>query len=382
MKNIFSTFTTVQKQFIAILIALSITGVAGSIYYLKSTNNLRNLTLNNLASEQKIIGGNEDITQAVGEIKNQLGQVDPESLLFEQVDLADLRIYPTQWVANRFSKEQQANALISGPDADPDGDGLPNRLELINGSNPLSAYSLCGDSQSDKNGCTRNDKQMIDSGLNPLTGLKAEDEGRFNIKKVDKSIIPSIQDSFANAEAEGVTFTELYEKARTIDLNPEFKATKFNKVKTDRNSILKYLDARFESIKGVDANDELLTFTNIYKLVDVKKVIELEDYYKTVLNSLEPLATPNIYGNFQKGSIMLVKKILKVIDLRKQNILSGNSDTDKFKETNKKAALELFWTYRRINDDQRVVELIINNGEAAIAASDAENQTNSGTPAQ
>ena len=130
------------------------------------------------------------------------------------------------------------------------------------------------------------------------------------------------------------------------------------------------------------SNDELLTFTNIYKLVDVKKVIELEDYYKGVLLSIEPLATPSIYGNFQKGSIMLVKKILKVIDLRKQNILSGNSDTDKFKDTNKKAALELFWTYRRINDDQRIVELIINNGEAAIAASEAENQTSTETPAQ
>ncbi len=379
MKNIFSSFTTVQKQFIAILIALSITGVAGSIYYLKSTDNLKNLTLNNLASEQKIVGGSENITQAVNEIKGQLNQVDPESLLFEQVDLADLRIYPQQWVANRFTKEQQANALISGPDADPDGDGIPNRLELINGSNPLSAYSLCGDSQSDKNGCTKNDKQMLDSGLNPLTGLKAEDEGRFNIKRVDKNIVPSIQDSFANAEAEGVTFTELYEKARTIDLNPEFKATKITKVKTDRDSILKYLDSRFESIKGADANDELLTFTNIYKLVDIKKVIELEDYYKSIQSSLEPLATPSIYSNFQRGSVMLVKKILKVIDLRKQNILSGNSDTEKFKESNKKAALELFWTYRRINDDQRIVEIIISNGEAAIAANEAETmQSNSG----
>jgi hypothetical protein len=373
MKNIFSTFTTIQKQFIAILIALSITGVAGSLYYLKSTNNLKDLRLNNIAAEQKAEDGTVEIVKAVDDIKNQLNQADPQSLIFEEVNLADLRIYPPQWVANRFSQEQRNNALISGPDADPDSDGLPNRIELINGSNPLSAYTLCGESFVGQLGCNKNDKQMLDEGYNPLTGLKLEEDGKFNIKKVDKSIIPSLQDSFANAEAEGVTFTELYEKARTIDLSPEYKKTKVTIVKSNRESILAYLDDRFQSVKGVDANDELTTFTNIYKLVDIKKIIELENYYKDILLKLEPLPTPNIYANFQRGSIMLVKKILRIIELRKQNIESANKNTEQFKSDNKKAALELFWSYRRINDDQGIIEQIIAKGDAAIAVSEAEN---------
>ena len=372
MKSIFSTFTTVQKQFVAIIIALSLTGVAGSIYYLNSTNNLQDLRLNNIASELKADDKNTEGLEAVDDIKKQLNQADPQALIFEEVDLADLRIYPQQWVVNRFSTEQQQNYLISGPDSDPDGDGLPNRLELISGSNPLSAFTLCGDALSDKRGCNKNDKQMLDEGYNPLTGLKSEEDGRFNIKKVDKSIIPSLQDSFANAEAEGVTFTELYEKARTINLTPEYKNVKVTIVKSNRDSILKYLDDRFESVKGADANDELATFTNIYKLVDIKKVIDLENYYKDVLVKLEPLPTPNIYANFQRGSIMLVKKILKVIELRKQNIESANKNTEEFKTKNKQAALELFWTYRRINDDQGIIEQIITNGDAAIAASEVE----------
>jgi hypothetical protein len=372
MKNIFATLTNIQKQFVAIFIALALTCTAGSLYYLKSTNNLQNLTLNNLALETNNNPGNSDVNNAVNDIQSKLNQADPEKLIFEEVNLADLKIYPPQWIANRFTKEQQANSLISGPDADADGDGIPNRLELINGSNPLSKYSLCGDALIAKPGCDKTDKQMLEAGLNPLTGLKLEDDSRFNIKKVDKNIIPSIQESFANAETEGVTYTELYEKSRTINLSQEFKDTKITSIKTDRNAILKYLDARFESLKTAEENDEILTFSNIYKLVDINKITELENYYKEIQSKLNPLPTPNIYTNFQKGSVMLVKKILRIIELRKENILSADTNSVEFKEKNKQAALELFWTYRRINDEQRLIESIISNGNAIIA----ENESN------
>lgn len=374
MKNIFSSLTNLQKQFVAVFIALALTSTAGSLYYLKTTNNLQNLTLNNLALETTNTN-NDDVKNAVNEIQSKLNEADPQSLIFEEVNLADLKIYPPQWVANRFTKEQQANTLISGLDADPDADGIPNRLELINGSNPLSKFTLCGDSLVDKPGCDKTDKQMLEAGLNPLTGLKLEDDSRFNIKKVDKNIIPSIQESFANAETEGATYTELYEKSRTINLSSEFKETKITSVKTDRNSILKYLDARFESLKTAEENDEILTFSNIYKLVDINKIIELEDYYKGIQAKLNPLPTPNIYFNFQKGSVMLVKKILKIIELRKQNILSADTNSAEFKEKNKQAALELFWTYRRINDEQRLVETVISNGNAVIAEEEAKLQS-------
>jgi hypothetical protein len=375
MKNIFSSFTNIQKQFVAIFIALALTGTVGGIYYLKSTNNLQNLTLNNLALETNNDTSNNDIKNAVNEIQSQLNQADPQSLIFEEVNLADLKIYPPQWVANRFTKEQQANSLISGADADADGDGIANRLELINGSNPLSKYTLCGDALISKPGCDKTDKQMLEAGLNPLTGLKIEDDSRFNIKKVDKNIIPSIQESFANAETEGVTYTELYEKSRTINLSQEFKETKITSIKTDRDGILKYLDARFESLKTAEANDEILTFSNIYKLVDINKITELENYYKDIQIKLNPLPTPNIYSNFQKGSVMLVKKILKIIELRKQNILSADTNSAEFKAKNKQAALELFWTYRRINDEQRLIETVISNGNAIIADEEAKAQS-------
>jgi hypothetical protein len=375
MKNIFSTLTNLQKQFVAIFIALALTSTAGSLYYLNTTNNLQNLTLNNLALETTANNNNDDVKNAVNEIQSKLNEADPQSLIFEEVNLADLNIYPPQWVANRFTKEQQVNTLISGLDADPDADGIPNRLELINGSNPLSKFTLCGDSLVDKPGCDKTDKQMLEAGLNPLTGLKLEDDSRFNIKKVDKNIIPSIQESFANAETEGVTYTELYEKSRTINLSNEFKETKITSVKTDRNSILKYLDARFESLKTAEENDEILTFSNIYKLVDINKITELEEYYKEIQSKLNPLPTPNIYFNFQKGSVMLVKKILRIIELRKENVLSADTNSAEFKEKNKQAALELFWTYRRINDEQRLVETVISNGNAVIAEEEAKLQS-------
>lgn len=43
------------------------------------------------------------------------------------------------WIASQFSPEQQANVLISGPNADPDGDGLSNLLECAFNLQPLTA---------------------------------------------------------------------------------------------------------------------------------------------------------------------------------------------------------------------------------------------------
>lgn len=42
-----------------------------------------------------------------------------------------------EWIGTMFDTNQQADPTTSAPDADPDGDGLPNALEYLLGMHPL-----------------------------------------------------------------------------------------------------------------------------------------------------------------------------------------------------------------------------------------------------
>ena len=46
------------------------------------------------------------------------------------------------WAAARFTPEELADSAVSGPDADPDGDGLSNRQEFLAGTDPWDADSV------------------------------------------------------------------------------------------------------------------------------------------------------------------------------------------------------------------------------------------------
>jgi len=54
------------------------------------------------------------------------------TLTFTAADLSDF----TSWQATRFTPEEQLDITISGPDADPDGDDIPNKVEFAHGLNP------------------------------------------------------------------------------------------------------------------------------------------------------------------------------------------------------------------------------------------------------
>ncbi|MDB6133943.1 MAG: hypothetical protein JWM59_2186 [Verrucomicrobiales bacterium] len=66
-------------------------------------------------------------------VSNSVGAVDSATVVISVTDTF------SSWAASHFSESQAADAAISGPAADPDGDGLSNEQEFVWGAQPLVA---------------------------------------------------------------------------------------------------------------------------------------------------------------------------------------------------------------------------------------------------
>jgi hypothetical protein len=345
--------TTIQKQIIAIFIPIVIVGGGVGIYL---WNNQANLPLNKVDDQIKTNEVIERGKVAVNALKGKITKNNPDKLIYSDLTLEELKVYPENWVKLNFTKQQLKNQLIISSEADPDGDGINNKLEFLYGSNPNSAYTFCGEKRED---CKTTDKDLVDSNRSPLTNLPLELPKKFRIKKVDEKIIDGVKDSISQAAGEGIDFPKLYELSRTLDLSEDLKKVDITTVKDTRDSYLKYIQTRLDILQENNQTDELSTFTSIYKLVDLTKITDLENNFKKIKADLIAIGAPESLANYHRCSVFVVEKTLVVINHRKQAIEKGMVEDAESVKKSQQNGKELFWGYRKLAEEQNKISSIL-----------------------
>ncbi|MEI6728089.1 MAG: hypothetical protein WCK98_00430 [bacterium] len=316
-------------------------------------------------SEAKLEIKDNDILNNVN-LKNQLNvlnniadSTDPISIVYETVKFEDLPIYPDGWVKRNFTDIEIRNSLISGPGADPDGDGLTNKIEFLYGSNPNNKYTLCGDSGGNLD-CKLNDKENVNRGISPLTGLQIEAGRNVVYNKQEKGVLESIQESFDAASAEGVDFPQLYQLSLKVDLQSQLDTISFRTVDENRQTLSDYLQGRVESIKKFmnagELQNELGSLLLIYKLNKVEDLNKLEQSYKDLEKTLLDAAVPKRYEVSQKAFVLLLRKLNELIEHRKYSLTKNSSATPESQQKSKQLAIEIVWSYRKMNEELRGLE--------------------------
>jgi hypothetical protein len=341
----FKNLTTLQKQIISFLIPVVIIGGGFGIYNLF---NYQNLPLNKVP-ETRTEAVVQKGQQALEKLKNATKN-DPTELLFVELTVEQLNIYPQGWVKTNFTKEQQTNQLISSSASDPDGDGITNLREFLYGSNPTNKYTLCGGKQTED--CKKNDGELIASEKSPLTGLPLEVPKNFKLKRADEKIIQNMKDSLGVASDQGIDFPKLYEQSRTLDLNSELEKIEITTQEANRENILKYYQKRLEILRDYAEEDELTSFANVYGLLDASKLETLQKSYESTLKDLKALVVPKSFENFHRASVYSMIKLVEITNSRKETIKQGTFGKQEEIEKGQKLAKELFWAYRKINIEQ------------------------------
>ena len=338
------------KKFLALIIAIFVVG--GSTIAYVTINKVQlgvTPTPDSPASTELV----DNTNAAVENLKKTIANASPDKLIFEDISLDDLQVYPKSWVARNFTSLQLENQLISGAEADPDKDGLSNRQEFLYGSNPLKASTYCDvKATTVDEKCPKNDKQMIEANYNPLTGLGLEIKKKFKVKKIDRNVAESVETPLGVASDQGFDFPQLYEESRKIDLGKEFSVIKVLTQKDSGEGVLNYYKTRLDILKDFAQDDELSSFGSIYGVLEVQKLDSLLTKYKVIYDKLLTTICPELIADYHRANIMVVQKLVTVIENRKKILSNDKTETKEEIEVSKDLAKQMLWAYRNLNDQQ------------------------------
>ncbi len=293
-------------------------------------------------SEQKV----KDLTAA---LQNRL-KTDPyNKIVIQEISLFDINVYPSKWQKKFFNDTQIQNKLISGADSDPDKDGLTNRQEFLVASNPLKAYTLCGEKKSTDINCARNDKENVDAKISPLTGFGFDVTQKIKVNSTEAVVIDNFKESFDIASSEDFDFPEIYQLAGTVDLSPELDKIEISTLPDEVANIGRYFDARIKTLQEYGALDEFTGFSKIYKTSDPKEVLKLKDVFERMVKDLKNLVPAKSQKKLHQATILAFTKNLEVVNLRIDYLTKPElklGDMPESKAKSKQKYIELMASYR------------------------------------
>jgi len=349
----FQNLSQTQKLILASVLTILVIGTLLFGNYLIS-----NWQKTSSIEDNKNPNQNTQTQEAFNRLSQNVENLNPEELVTEEVSLENLEVYPSSWVEKHFNATERRNALISGPDADPDRDGLSNKQEYIYSSDPKETFTLCESEEKNIQNCGKNDKEKVEEGISPLTGLEIIDLGKVRITRLDKALAEEMNLAFNNASSEGIDFPEIYQLSQTVDLSDELQTVEVNLVDDTRNSILKYSEARALTLRDFAQNDTLLSFTEIYKLASLDSLEVLKNKYQDMQEAYLNLVVPKSQEGFHRVTLLSLEKSLKLIDYRISSIESGEAQTDIAIEKGKTLAIELVWTFRKMIEEEQKLQTV------------------------
>lgn len=338
-----TNLTNTQRSIIAgILAALVIIGsLVGYAYFANQDNETTDVV------EDDVLAEIEALSRSAS---GRLSSIEPEDLLLDTITFSELDIYPSAWVERRFPASNVNNLSITGATQDPDQDGLINKLEFIYGSDPLNPDSLC-DGDTTKDGCEgRNDKENVDAGISPLTGLPITEDESFEINFQNQALIETLSESFDEAAREGLDFPTLYDLSRTVDNTEYVSQIPVSTVPETRENLLEYNRFKAELTRSFVGGDELESLTRVYSLIDLEELqnqlVALEDQYQEVLNYQVPDTQVERHQLFTYIYEQLVVLLETRIDGLEQDIIGTPAYGDLARQT----SVNIVWSYRVLNE--------------------------------
>lgn len=295
----------------------------------------------------------------IQELSQRIVSLNSQNRIYQTIRISDLPIYPEAWRERHFNSEELRNSLISGPEADPDNDGLSNKEEYFFGSHPKNADTLCSGKRGKQEGgidCQGlNDKQNIEKGISPLTGLPLEEPPEITILSQDLGILESLKESFEIASREQIDFPTLYQLSRTIDLEQEFKSIKVLELTDNTQNILDYQRNRLQVLENFASDESLRTLIEIYQITRPEQFNQIRSNYQAKLENLQKMGVPKTYANSHRAYVLIFQKIVELIDLRRASLSEENLSETTFKEQVQSKAVELVWAYRKLAAERKVL---------------------------
>lgn len=286
--------------------------------------------------------------------ESTLSAITPDKLFYQEVDLADLDIYPSSWAERRFG-DKKNDPQISGEQSDPDGDGLSNKLEFIYGSDPLNPDTLCNGESNTPLCVGRNDKQNVDQLISPLTGLRLrEDETKLVINFQNKRVVESIKESFDNASKDGFDFTTLYQLSKKVDLMDELADISVITTSDSRQNTINYLQFKTNLVQDILGKSEFESLSTIYSLLKVSDLEKQKSAFNSILEKVKEYPVPDPLKDDHKVYIYTFQQLIKLIDLRIDALTNNKLESEEYREAVKNTSISIAWSHRKINESSFV----------------------------